>query len=299
MIGCDFKYNGHWLSEYYMIMCSPEDSQTFVSREIEKGSQTSLRPIPKFYSVRYTDVLQIGFRIVKDSNYFLNQEDQVFSSDDLNEIRSWLESPKKHCELFILDETNDRETYYYGLFTSSSPYMVGDECYGITFNFTCNAPYGFSSPVMERAKIVSGCTRYDLHIANVSAERNEYLNPVIKIKAKDKFTEGDSITITNSSDSENCSVTYTFGGKITDKSIISIDCDKKIITDDEGNSIPLSQLGVSYISDYHNVVSSLFTNLYWPSLKWGDNLIRIDVAENSSIDVVEITTRYVVKGGGF
>lgn len=298
MIGCDFKYNGHWLSDFNMIMCDPEDIQSFVNREVERGSQTSLRPVPNFYSVRYSDVLQLQFRIVKNDDIFHNQEDLILTSEELDEIRSWLESPKKPCELFVQDESNNRETYYFGLVTSTSPYLIDQVCYGLTIGFTCNAPYGFSSPITQAINLSSGVTSYDFHFVNASSEKSESLKPLIRINAKDKFTLNDTITISNNSDTgTNHSIQYSFGDIMTEKSQINIDCERQIITDENGQSIPLSALGVRFGTNYYSVVSVQNIPIYWPRLIWGDNLLSVLVNNNTSIKSVEVTARYVDKGG--
>lgn len=308
MTECDFKYNNHWLSEFDMIMCDPDTVQSFVSREIDKGSQTSSRAIPNFYSVRYSDVLSLEFLIIKNELLNSDQKNMILSSYEINEIRSWLESPKSPCELFVKGDSNDIDTRYFGLVTASSPFMVGEECYGLKFTFTCNAPYGFLNPKIEAVDIQGISGKYKCEFYNASAERCEYLYPKITIEAKSGgFLSGDTLKFTNLSDGSR-DLTLVFGDNISGTDLITLDCYKKIIKNGNNKLIPLSDLGISFGSDYFNGISANIKNIYWPRLLYGNNLLEFEVSRtdstvtdssNNSIMRVTIAATFIAKGGGF
>ena len=78
MVGNDFYFDGHWLSEFGMRVYDPYDSQQFVSREIDKADITPLRPVPNHYSAHYSDALTLSFLVVRD------EEDEFLTKDSEN-----------------------------------------------------------------------------------------------------------------------------------------------------------------------------------------------------------------------
>ena len=84
MISKDFVFGEHWLSEYGMIMCDPDEAQQFVSRNIDKAEITSLRATPNHYSTTYADALQLNFFIIKEEAVCESQEKAILSGDDIH-----------------------------------------------------------------------------------------------------------------------------------------------------------------------------------------------------------------------
>lgn len=296
MIGNDFKYGNEWLSEYGLIMCEAEEGQQFVSRDIIKEEITALDPSPSHYNVAYNDALVQNFFVIKEAGLCGNQEDSKLSGDEIHFIRSWLESPKRPEELIIPIQEDEMTVHYYGLFTDVQPYTHNDECYGLLLTFTCNAPYGYSDYTTSVYSINSSARPVNGTFFNLSAELKEYLKPTITIYSSDVFDNGESITITNTSDN-NKEMHITLPSGI---SKVTIDCDKKIIIGDEDSLLSMSDIGVTLPSNQNeNIISTEFYLFNWFALVPKDNYLIFTPSSTNTIDRVEISVRYIIKSGGF
>lgn len=317
MVWDDFFYNNHWLSEFNCKIYDPEESQQFVSREIERGNITSLRSIPNHYSTRYTDVLTFHFLIIKDNeNVYYTQNETKLNADEINTIRSWLESPKKPEKLSSKTGENESVINYYGIFTSINPFLIGQECFGLYLTFTCNSPYGFSNdevitvdvtglPIYSETNeelleesgdvIIAEDTYATCIIINNSAEQNEFIKPIITIISNSVFV-GETIEIQNVSDNNNLMrINLPYG-----KSSITIDCQKKKITDNNGEIVSLSEIGLTLpISDEYNYISAELYSFYWLQLPYGRNIINIRFFGGYTASQVKFNTRNIIKSGGF
>lgn len=296
MVGNDFYYDGHWLSEFGMKVYDSEDAQQFVSRDIDKSDISPLRPIPNHYSAHYSDVLTLYFLIIKNNeDEPLTQSEIKLGGEEISYIRAWLESPKTPCELLSPTENDIIATTYFGLFTNIQPYIVNQECFGMYLTFTCNAPYGFSDVYSKTFNMRGNITVSDYY-ANYSAEYNEYLKPIITIKSSDAFGSNETIRIENVSDNNK----FMFLTMPEGISSMIIDCHKKCITDNSGNILSLSDVGLDLpiSSDYNYVSAELYT-FYWLRLLPDKNYLQFTCNENSTIRTVTISSRYIIKSGGF
>lgn len=295
MIGEDFKFGSRWLSDYQMIMGEPEESQEFVSRNIERGEITSVRSRPNHYSIVYDDVLRLNFFIMKKDGCE-RQEGFRMSGDDIHFIRSWLESPKRPTELRMPLNEDELTTYYYGLFTNVQPYIIDGDCYGLTLEFTCDSPYGYSEEQVLSYEIDGSSSEIQDEYMNISAELNEYTTPIVTIYSSNTFGSDESLSITNNSD-DNQEMTVTLPEGL---SSIKIDCDKKIVTDENGNLVSMDKIGINNpITDQFNLISTESYLFYWFSLIPGNNEITITPSNSNTISKVEISIRYIIKSGGF
>lgn len=309
MIGDDFIFDNVRLSSYGMKMYTPDETQVFPQREIDKGNLSAVRSIPNHYSTHYSDVLVFNFFILKDcenANYG-TQRDMILSSAEINDLRTWLESPKLPCELFLESENNKIElfdddvsgekagTYYYGIFTGVNPYILNGDCYGLNLTFTCNAPYGFSYPVSKKATISGGQSAYSISFDNKSAEVNEYLRPKIIITSTNGFSGTEKIEIKNTTDN-NKKMGLEFSENLANKKKVIIDCAKKIVKDEEDNVISLYDIGLAV---GNQTQSDIFSVIYWLRLVHGANTININVSTSGNLTDIEISARYIIKAGGF
>lgn len=320
MNGKDFYYNGHWLSDFGMMMFDPNDTQSFVGRTIDKANITPARQIPNHYSTYYSDVLTLSFLIIKDEENggnilcengtnitdengnnliveinYLSQEGKKLTGEDINVIRAWLESPKTPEKFFSLLEDDVVSTYYFGVFSNVQPFIVGTECFGLYLTFSCNAPYGFSDVYKDNILLQNG-TEKTVVITNYSAERNEYTKPIIIIKSSSTFGDNNTIKITNVSDG-NKFMLLTMPKNLTS---VTIDCQKKIIKDNDGNILTLNDVGLSLpISNEYNFISSELYIFYWLRLLPDENTLKILPSLGSTIQSLEIQARYIIKSGGF
>ena len=296
MVGNDFYYDGHWLSEFGMRVYDPDDIQQFAGRDIDKADITPIRPIPNHYSTHYSNVLTLSFLIIKtDEDDTLPQIETKMDGEDINDVRAWLESPKKPKELQCPTADEVVTTTYYGLFTDIKPYLLGNECFGLYLTFTCNAPYGFSDIFRKRYIMLSGVT-VDGYFSNYSAEYGEYLKPVITINSATAFASDETIDIVNVTDGNK----HMFLTMPEGATSITIDCQKKTVVDNDGNIIPLSALGVTVpVSTDYNFISTELYSFYWLRLLPKKNSLQFTTLENSTINTVIIEARYIIKSGGF
>lgn len=295
MIGEDFKFGSSWLSDFSMRMYDSEDTPSFVTRNIEKGDITAQRAKPNHFTTTYSDALILNFFILKDDDVCETQEDFKLTGDEINYLRSWLESPRKPTELICLTEEDEFNVHYYGVFTSVQPYMIAGDCYGLNLEFTCNSPYGYSDEYLTTYTMQSGVTEYVKYYNNESAEKNEYVKPVLIINADGTFI-GEQLTITNMSDDSNAMVLTLPSGL----SKLVIDCEKKTIKDGSGNLLPLSAVGVTTpsSSDY-NFISTESYLFYWLSLVPDMNKLKFNLASSNKVKTIQISARYIIKSGGF
>ena len=183
------------------------------------------------------------------------------------------------------------------MFTSIQPYLNQDECYGLNLEFTCDSPYGWSDKEVLSYNINSSAATITAKYDNISAEREEYIRPIITINSSDEFGADETIHIGNLSDGDRyMEVTLPEG-----LSGIVINCEKKVITDSEGNLLSLSDLGIinNIINGEYDFVSADQFSIYWFSLIPGENDIVITPSVSNTISTLEISLRYIIKSGGF
>ncbi len=294
MIGKDFYYDGHLLSEYGLIMAKPDEDQSFITRSIIGTEQSSKRPIKNILGMKYDETLPLRFFIIKDNCHNSNQKYSRFSQTELRHIRRWLESPKAAIELKMIKNTDEENICYFGVFTDVQPFIVGSDCYGLNLTFQCNAPYGFSSPYTE----VFDCpksTTYTHRYVCTNDEKYEYVYPVIKLYLNPSITNKGKISIKNITDN-NSSLSIN----IPNISYIIIDSKKKQILDPNGTIMRLCDLGINTdeIFDYSSIFNGSLT-VKWPRLLYGENELQFDTSVLNSVTKIELTTRFVRKVDGF
>lgn len=295
MIGEDFHYNNFWLSDYHMKMCSPNEAPQFAGRELDRSELSSVRSIPNHYSAHYSDTLTLSFLIVRDICLYPGKGQPKLSGSDIHNLRSWLESPRQPEPLFVLPY-DGTDTWYFGIFTDIQPFMVGPDCFGLSLTFTCNAPFGFSSVVSNTYEIDSRIGDISGSFFNGSSEQTEYLRPLIRISSKDRFQSAEKLRITNLTDNGRA-MELTMPAGLAE---LIIDCRKKCITDEEGRLVALNEVGLSVpnASDSGYISAETFL-FYWLRLAFGENRLVFSMPNPNTISGIEISTRYIVKSGGF
>lgn len=297
MIGDDFLYDGQQLSTYNMIMCDPEAEQEFVARAIDRSEITAVRSTPNHFSVHYENTKILEFLIIKDPCEYPEQKDAELTGEEINELRRWLESPKKPTELVVSEDGTDKNrVHYYGLFTAIRPYIFETLCYGLYLTFTCDSAYGFSDEVTTTITVSGSSSQKTGSFNNRSSERKDYLKPVIVINSSGTFGDDETVTIGNTSDeSRSFTITLPSGA-----SSLLIDCDKKIILNNEGDLVPLSELGIDVpvLDDYSFINADVYL-FYWLRLVPDVNTITVQGSSGNHISTVLIKGRYPIKSGGF
>jgi phage-related protein len=222
-------------------------------------------------------------------------DEMRLTGDDVDEIRAWLESPKTPAELHMMFVEDSFDTYYFGIFTDVQPYIFEQDCYGLYLTFTCNAPYGFS-PYVKNKYVISNNDITSGSFYNNSSEKNSFVKPLVTIYSSGVFNGSEKITIQNKTDNNN-SMVITLPKGI---SKLIIDTQKKQITDQDGNLITMSDIGVTVpSSDEYNFISAETYLFYWFRLAYGANQLLFIPENNSTITTVEISARHPRKSGGF
>lgn len=289
-----FVYNNKSLASFGMMTIPPEDVQQFVSKNIIRGEQTALRPRPNHFSTVYNDTLIFNFLIIR-SDVCDSQDDYILTDIEINSLRAWLESPKTPTELIPIRTDFSSDIIYFGVFTNVQPFIFDGACYGLYLTFTCDAPYGYSFP--KRNSIMPrDASNIIWSITNESAELNEPLYPIITIRSSSTFGTSESISIKNVTDNNNEMILSL----PHNRSKIIIDCQKKIIKDESGNLISLSDVGVTIPqnSTYNFISTDMFV-FYWLSLLPGTNNLVVRLSNVNTIIEVIFEHREIIKLGGF
>lgn len=290
MIANDFWYNDQYLSDFNLIMCMPEDEQDWARRDIDRSDITPIRPIPNFYSVKYSDTLVLHFLIIKCDEKAGTADYMKMDGEFIDELMGWLTSPKRHMLLTTISD-EDFDVNYYGLFTDVQPYVFNGECYGLKLTFTCNAPYGFSD-IFEQEYSMDNLKTKSVKYFCESSEKYAYIYPVIKVDAA-STTFGSSATFTLSNDSDSSySMSFTLP---SGASSITIDCDKKRVLDQSGNVIPLTTL---ISQDAASFLSTPNYSFNWFRILPSENNLQIS-SNKKCMSKVTIQARGVIKAGGF
>ena len=294
MIGIDFAYNDHKLSDFDMKMFDPEDNDQFVGREIIRSDISSVRATPNHFSAKYTDTLVLNFLIIRDDMLCFDQGDFKLSDSDIHTLRSWLEYPKLPQDLHATLDDESLSVHYYGIFTDIQPFIVAGTCYGLYLTFTCNAPYGFSDEISTTIQIESSDTDIEESVVNIEREFQEYLNPTIRIQSNDTFNGSEIISIKNRLSDETMTLTMPAGLET-----VVVDCQHKIITDENGQLISMNDIGIALpIIDQYNFISAEPYLFPWIRLYNGNNIMEISLSDTSTFDSIEFSTRYIIKSGG-
>ena len=121
MVGDNFYYCNHKLSDFGLVMMKPEsEDETGLNREILKGSTTIYKKEAICYGVNYTDVLTVHLFVVKDDEIF---DEKTFSIDEIRKIERWLTHSSK-SEILKLEFIENPSIEYHGTFTEISPFVV-------------------------------------------------------------------------------------------------------------------------------------------------------------------------------
>lgn len=247
VFGKSFVYAGKSSAYYRAILCSFETSDamcdTAIKYTVNKSDLMPSRSIVNYYNHKYTDVLSFTVGICREQN-------EPFTEAERREIVGWLTSSKGY-QLFHVQDFPGNDYHqnidYFATCVGYKEFIPNSDINGMSFDFECNAPYGFSPEEVTNFDINTTGT---ITINNTSDEWNEDYYPVMEIEGKATET----ITITNAAYPKT-----VIELKIKNGQRLLIDNQNGDITDNVG------------IFDY-----STDTNLKWLRLKHGKNVITID-----------------------
>lgn len=305
MLRENFKYNGHWLSDFSMKMYDPDNAPQWVARTVDKSTPNPAREIPYHFTTHYDDVLRLDFLIIRDPGLYGSPYDLRLTDRDIHKLRSWLEYPKQPMELVTTEDEEQMDVCYFGLFTSIQPFVVATQCYGLQLTFTCNAPYGFSPLTAKRYELpaASGANASTLvgDFLNSAISGADMLPATIVIYPADKTADLQSGTcsIYNKATDKTMVITVPDGNRR-----LTIDCGKRnVIAERVINGVkstvalPLTALHLTSSGSFFGDETEVFSVEFLKLLP-GSNLMTFTSSIEQDI-VIEIQTRYILKAGGF
>ena len=277
MIGVDFTFGEHSLSDFGFVMANPEqDENTGLGREVLKGSTTLTKYEPIVYGAKYSDILNLPFLIIKDDCENTNVR---VSQDELRELNTWLTYSHLPQQLTVsFEESSPIE--YYGIFTEITPYVI-DGLNGLYLTFTCTSPFAYEQ---NKLSFVNSTSNYEKTF-DCSSDENTYIYPIVKIHPDS--TGVYSICNENENKTMQLKLSASYSEYI-------IDCKlKRIIAD--GNVLSMSDVewDIDDIVDFNNVATGTVT-MYWLRFTPGINPLTFN--GNGTFD---ITCKSPIKIGGY
>lgn len=259
MFGKYFTYNNH-SSEDFDLMIGGFDYTENISfamgRTVYKGGFTTVRKIPNFMGTEYNDVLTFEISCIKDVCKYPNQDEMVFTEDEVDEIVSWLTESNYPILFHMYDyEPEVYKKYdYFAVVSDVTPQTFAGDVVGFNISFTTNSPYAWS----ELKKLEyenTGENTYIVHVKN--SERLGMIFPKITILPAITGEPGRvDVTIANERD----------GGQM-DLSILKdetvIDCQRSLISNTTG-LLHFDDLGISDVDQ-----------IYWFRLYNGENNVTL------------------------
>lgn len=244
--GKSFTYSGRNSNDFGVVLCSFETSDTMrdtaIDYTVNKSELTPNRSIANYYNHKFSDVMQFSVGVCKCQG-------DPFTEAERREIVGWLTSSKGY-QLFHVQDFPGNDYHqnidYFATCVGYKEFTPNGAINGMSFDFECNAPYGFSPEEVTNFDITTTGT---VTINNTSDEWNEDYYPILELEGKSTGT----VNITN-----NVYPDTIMELKIKNGQRLLIDNQDGDITDNVG------------IFDY-----STDTNLKWLRLKHGENVITI------------------------
>lgn len=180
MYACDFEYDGHYLSDFGMVVCDFDGSNgmnvsgagsviTFNTVPRKKGERNSLT------STQYDECITATFSIGKDPCEF---DDQHITNDEYRDLMRWL-NRKEFLPFRAVEEGDDADTCYFDASFNISKIKINERLYGLELTMITDKPFGYGMEQIVRWRITSSSTKYLL--SDVSDEIG-YIYPNVKIR---------------------------------------------------------------------------------------------------------------------
>lgn len=267
--GTTFLYDGKLSSEYGVIVGgsgAPDSYEMGLDRSILSGDINRFRTQVNHVGAKYNDVLSFSFSIVKDPCKY-HGDGMYFTRQEIRKLNAWLTSQSLPKVLYFPDDEED--IYYFAIINSVDSDVANTKVYMLTYEVTCNAPWGFSA-MKEASSIIKKEEGQkeeqedqeiqldrNIVIINESDDIQSYVYPVIIIEPHNDGI----VTITNNSD--NSLNGNSLSINVLAEDTITLDCKLCSFTSLSG-VMSLSDLGFSDIG-----------NVYIPKFKYGENNISV------------------------
>jgi phage-related protein len=175
------------------------------------------RPVPLFYGVEQTPVLQFPI-----SMYSPDKNLEV-TAGNFSEIATWLFGQMAYKQLRLCQ--NDMQEIFFNCFLVNPQIIrVGNIIRAMTANVICDAPWGWKEPITHaRTYDPNAYSVYDSFSIDNESANNFYTFPTNMIIQANIF--GGSVTITNASDASR-----QFILTLVPNEIVTVNCDLQTIT---------------------------------------------------------------------
>ena len=292
MIGSDFSFGGHNLSDYGFVMANPDkEDSTGLNRDVLKGTTTIYKYEAIHYGSKYNDVLTIPFFIIKDD---CTSESVKISQTELRQINSWLTFSNRP-ELLTVSFDTSNPINFYGIFTEITPYVI-DGLNGLYITFTCTSPFATGN-YHHSFTLSNEYSNYKEMVFPGLSDENTYIYPVIRLNSSTSCVcKISRLNSTGKSALDEMEFTLEPGKDYL------IDCSLKRITID-GKACAMADVGLDDVDivDYNNVATGT-VKLHWLRLERGNNLFKFEFIEpedNTKTINIEFMYRYPIKVGGY
>lgn len=250
-MACDYiKYNDISSNDVIstsLVLCFADYSNDAVAitREIQKGDTTYLRPVANHYGAIYSDAPIFKFGLAKS-------DFTEFTISEKRAINKWLTSSSTPKKLEIFADDWDSNIYFKCVATEID-YVRRNGTVMIEVSFQCDSYFGYTKKVYEygenKKEFIVNC--------DSDLELGVYTYPVITIE----FLSSGELTIFNATDNGRSMRICALTGLTA-----VIDCNKYLLTDNAGDVLKIADL---FILDDD-------TDVYWLRLLSGDNRIVLD-----------------------
>lgn len=179
VFGKSFNFNNQSSTDYSIILVSFEapgaTRENGLNKTILKGEITPYRPVPNYYTDKYSDVLKFSISVVKADR-------EPFTQDEYRKLVSWMTNVSGYAPFFIEDNDSDYHTDidYFVRCVGCTDFVATGDVSGMTIQMECNAPYGFSKE-QHTAFTADSDHNAVITINNTSDDLNDDYYPIIEV----------------------------------------------------------------------------------------------------------------------
>lgn len=181
MYASNFYFDGHYASEFDLIICSFDSEMSEATGgEIEFNIVKSpSNDRYDFYGSNFNSVLEWKFSIMKNICN-LTQDQYVFTESEERQIRKWLTKINGYRWISFLQEGYD---VYYNVYINVTSHQVDGMTIGFDLIVTSDCGYGFSNIIQKDIEISADkpC------ILNICNDLGTYIYPKITINGSGDF----------------------------------------------------------------------------------------------------------------
>ena len=274
--GLSFTFNGmNTLRDFNLSLCQfdgiSQSSETGLVYTINRGGINPWRSVPNQYSAQYSDVLSFSATLAKCDNTLISQTEE-------RQLIAWLTNVSDYGVFTVEDNYSEGENYHTNIYYFAKVVSIVEErpmgnskVYGLTINFTTNAPYGWSG--MRSFHFITTSEHETEIIIENTSDDMAYIYPVVEFTVANNVSETQTVSFYNSATGSEMILSNLFPG-IT----YSVDCESMIVTPPDNVSF-----------NQENDINDGFKPEYdWLSLANGINPISISGNISGDIKFREI-----------